>query len=159
MMCWALGLCLFCLGMHLGQISMCTVCMWNIMSSTGIDEGSERDAAKASQDALATLLTLLPPLPRAAAGHPPSPFLRHSPLSFSEQLSHFHFHAPPLLSPILFPTHHIRCPVCTTIQQRPSCLREQLQRLSSHPRTQWWIRCVRGHPQRSRLGQLDPRRR
>jgi hypothetical protein len=87
--------------------------------------GSERDAAKTSQDALATLIILLPALGRTATEHSPSPFFRHSPLSFSEQLFHFHFHSRPLLSPILFPTYHIHCLVCTTIYQRPSCLREQ----------------------------------
>jgi hypothetical protein len=91
----------------------------------GMKEEARRGHNKPSQDALATILTLLSALARTATEHSPSPFPPHSPLSFSEQLFHFHFHPTPLLSPILFPTYHIRCLVCTTIQQRPSCLREQ----------------------------------
>jgi hypothetical protein len=62
---------LFCFGMHLGQIYVyvCGI----LCHQLAMTMASERDAAKMSQDALATLLTLLPPLGRTLTEHPPSP--------------------------------------------------------------------------------------
>ena len=80
------------------------------------------DKRSSQEDALATRL-VVPLLPSRPATEHTIPIPQLSSLSLRKQL--LVFHAPPLLSSIRVPTHHICCLVHIPIQQPSTRIREQ----------------------------------